>query len=491
MNKLKNKKEDFNFELGKIPPQQIELEEAVLGAVLIEKNAFIEIVEILTPQMFYKGQNQNIFDAVLKLYDSLEPIDLLTVTNKMRELGTLAESGGAHYIVTLTNRVGSTAHIVTHAKHVKIAFLKRELIRVTTQLSSEAYEDVSEIEELIAKAETEIKNLGNSIVSDSIESIKDTFDSNIQNALELNANEGKVIGVNTGFLSIDKFTGGAQNSDLIILAARPGMGKTSLAMDIAKNSAIKFKNSILVFSLEMKTSQIVARMQSSDSQIELEKLLRSGLSEIEAKEIFRKSNELRSAQIYIDDTGGLSIYDLKNKARRAKREHKIKLIVVDYLQLITCGDMFRNDKNNQVGYISAQLKSLAKELDLPIICLSQLSREVEKRPNKIPMLSDLRDSGNIEQDADMVIFLYRPEYYGIYQDENGNSTDGKAMAIIAKFRNGKTGTVLLNFRGDLTSFSDPTDIEHLDTYSVITKLPTSSSFDVNTTIEPKVDENAF
>lgn len=446
--------EENIVDFGKLPPQAQELEVAILGALLIEKKAIDQIVDFFNPEMFYNENHKIIAKSIWWLYQNNEAIDILTVVNRLKKTAHLEIVGGAYYISTLTNRIASSANIEFHARVVCQEYVKREIIMMSAGMIKESYSDQTDALEILETGQKLIDNVSNSINIGRFDTVKDLFFESEKRNIEIRNKQG-MSGVPSGFTDLDKLTGGWQNSDLIIMAARPGMGKTSLMMNFARNAAVDHNIPTAVFSLEMSAMQLFQRLQSSESGIVLEKYMRKGLTDAEVQTNRIKCGKLTNAPLYIDDTGGLSIFEFKVKLRKLKKDHNIGFCVIDYVQLMTVGkgaDV--NGREQEVSYISRNLKAIAKDLNIPILVLSQLSRAVEKREDKEPILSDLRESGSLEQDADMVMFIYRPEYYGIHEDDNNNSTLGKAKLRIAKHRNGALDDVILGFDGELTKFTD-------------------------------------
>ncbi|MEO8764080.1 MAG: replicative DNA helicase [Ginsengibacter sp.] len=434
---------------GKIPPQAKELEEAVLGAIMLEKNAFDFVVEILKPECFYVEANQRIFRAMQGLQQKNSPIDLLTVVEELKFRQELDIAGGAFYVTRLTNSVVSSANIETHARIILQKFIQRELIRISGEIIGDAYEDTTDVFDLLDDAETKLFEITNNHLRKDYASIDTVLVKTIQRIEDLRTRQDEITGVPTGFALLDHITYGWQPSDLIVLAARPSVGKTAFALNLARNAALHPTKPTVVgfFSLEMSAGQLVQRILSAESEIWLEKIARGRLEEHEMKQLYKKGIErLASAPIHIDDTAALNIFELRAKCRRLKNRHNVGLIIIDYLQLMSgAGENRNSNREQEISRISRDLKGLAKELNIPIIALSQLSREVEKRKegNKMPQLSDLRESGAIEQDADMVMFLYRPEYYDITANELGESNKGETHVRIAKHRNGQLDTIKL------------------------------------------------
>jgi len=463
-NKVRKKSdaELSNYLFGKVPPQARDLEDAVLGAMMLQKAAVSEVIDILRPEHFYHESNKNIFKAISNLFDKSEPIDILTVTEELRRSGTLNEVGGPFYVSELTNRVASAANIEYHARIVAQKFVQRELINISTNIINDAYEDTTDVFELLQKAEQEIF----AITDQNLRRGYETADKLITKAIEeieiLKNKESDLTGVPTGLYDLDMQTAGWQNSDLVIIAARPGMGKTSFVLSMARNAAVQFGRKVALFSLEMSAVQLTKRLISSETEIGLNKLRTGNLEEYEWVKLVEKTKELGDAELIIDDTPAINIFELRAKCRRLKQQHDIDMVIIDYLQLMSgMGDGRSFSREQEISNISRSLKTIAKELDIPVIALSQLSRAVETRGgNKRPMLSDLRESGAIEQDADLVLFLYRPEYYGMDELDDGTPSKGLAEVIIAKHRNGATGSVITRFIGQYAKFvnlqeSDP------------------------------------
>jgi replicative DNA helicase len=443
-------------EIGKVPPQAIDLEEAVLGAMLLEKEALSTVIDILSPESFYKSPNGKVFAAIVSLFNRSEPVDILTVTQELKRSGELEVVGGAFYVSSLTNRIASSANIEYHARIVAQKYLQRELIRIGTETIKTAYEDSTDVFELLDNTTKNIFEILDSNVRKQHEKMSTLIAKAIEE-IETAANQTDgLLGVPSGFTGLDRITGGWQKSDLLILAARPGMGKTAFVVTMAKNAAVEFNKPVAIFSLEMSSLQLVKRLIASETEIAQDKILKGNLDNHEFVQLNERIKKLSVAPLFIDDTPALSIFELRAKARRLKENQKIELIIIDYLQLMSGGPDGKGNREQEISQISRGLKSLSKELEIPIIALSQLSRQVENRPggSKRPQLSDLRESGAIEQDADMVMFIYRPEYYGLEVDENNEPTKGKAEIIIAKNRHGALETVKLRFIGQYAKFAD-------------------------------------
>ena len=433
---------------GKIPPQAKELEEAILGAIMLEKGAFDTVVEILKPECFYVDANQRIFKAMQSLAVKSLPIDLLTVVEELKFKEDLELVGGPYYITRLTNAVVSSANIDTHARIVLQKFIQRELIRISGEIIGDAYEDSTDVFDMLDVAESKLFEITNNHLRKNFDDIETVLIKTIHRIEDMRLRQDDITGVPTGFPTLDKITYGWQPTDLIVLAARPSVGKTAFALNLARSAAMHPTKPTAVgfFSLEMSSSQLVQRILSAESEIHLEKIARGKLEDYEMRQLYDKGiNKLSKAPIFIDDSAALNIFELRAKCRRLKNKHNIGMIIIDYLQLMSGSADRNSNREQEISKISRDLKGLAKELQVPIIALSQLSREVEKRKesNKIPQLSDLRESGAIEQDADMVLFLYRPEYHDITTNEHGESNKGDTFVKIAKHRNGSLEIIKL------------------------------------------------
>jgi len=444
--------------LGKLPPQALDLEEAVLGALMLEKDALSSVIDVLKPEVFYETRHQKIFSAISVLFEKTSPVDILTVTAQLRQTGELEMIGGAYYITELTNRVASAANIEYHARIIIQKYIQRELIRISTEIVSSAYEDTSDVFDLLDKAEKNLFEIAQNNLRRDSRKMDDLMHEALKEIEALKDKKDGLTGVASGFTDLDRMTSGWQKSDLVIIAARPAMGKTAFVLTCARNAAVDFNKPVVVFSLEMSSVQLVNRLISGETEIEQEKIRKGTLEEWEWQQIHSKIGRLEAAPLIIDDTPSLNIFEFRAKCRRLKSQHDIQLIIIDYLQLMQgkADGKGGGNREQEIGSISRALKTVAKELEVPVIALSQLSRAVESRPggNKRPMLSDLRESGSIEQDADMVLFLYRPEYYGLEVDEDNNPTQGVGEVIIAKHRNGETGRVRLKFVGKYVKFTD-------------------------------------
>ena len=444
---------------GKLQPQATDLEEAVLGALMLEKDALSSVIDVLKPEVFYQTNHQKIFSAIKILFEKTQPVDILTVTAELRRLGELEMVGGAYYITELTSRVASAANIEFHSHIIIQKFIQRELIRISTEVINNAYEDTADVFDLLDMAEKNLFEIAQSNLRRDARNMDDLVHEALRDIEALKDKKDGLTGVASGFTNLDRMTSGWQKSDLVIIAARPAMGKTAFVLSCARNAAVDFDKPVVVFSLEMSSVQLVNRLIAGEAEIEQEKIRKGTLEEWEWQQVHSKIGRLEKATFIIDDTPALNIFEFRAKCRRLKSQYDIQLIIIDYLQLMhgkAEGKGGGGNREQEISSISRALKSVAKELNVPVIALSQLSRAVESRPgnSKRPMLSDLRESGAIEQDADMVLFLYRPEYYGLTEDEDGNPTQGVGEVIIAKHRNGETGTVRLKFVGKYVKFAN-------------------------------------
>lgn len=447
---------------GKVPPQAKDLEEAVLGAIMLEKSAFDTVVEILKPECFYADGHQRIYRAMQGLQQKNQPIDILTVVEELKKREELELVGGPYYVTKLTNAVVSAANIEAHSRIILQKFIQRELIRISGEIISDSYEDSTDVFDLLDEAESKLFEITNNHLRKNFDSIDTVLVKTVQRIEDMRHRNEDISGVPSGFSSLDKLTYGWQNTDLIILAARPSVGKTAFALNLARNACLHGakKTPVAFFSLEMSAGQLVQRILSAESEIWLEKIARGKLADHEMKQLYAKGiQQLAKAPMFIDDTAALNIFELRAKCRRLKNKHNIGLIIIDYLQLMSGSADRNSNREQEISKISRDLKGLAKELQVPIIALSQLSRAVESRKEgeKIPQLSDLRESGAIEQDADMVMFLYRPEYYGITANENGESNKGETYVKIAKHRNGSLDTIRLKALLHIQKFVEYTD----------------------------------
>ena len=451
--------DELNSLLGKIPPQSPELEKAVLGAILLQANAIYDVQSILRPESFYVPAHQVIYDAIQRLALAQKPIDYITVSEELRINNQLDEVGGVPYLIELTELIGTASHLEYHARIVQQKYIQRELIKASTEIQKASYDETKDVDDLITFAEGEIFNISNGAINKDIVKIGEVVTAAkdaIAKAAEDNSKGGNACrGVPSGFTDLDRLTSGWQNSDLIIVAARPSMGKTAFVLSMARNMAVAHGKTVAFFSLEMSSIQLVNRLIAAEIEVGSDKLRNGTLSDSEWQCLETKLHGLEQANLFIDDTPAISIFELRAKCRRLKRSHNLDIVIIDYLQLMTAGGDSKGSREQEVSTISRSLKAIAKDLDVPIIALSQLNRSVETRSNdKRPQLSDLRESGAIEQDADIVAFIHRPYYYGITQDDDGNSTKDQATIIVAKHRNGAVDDVKLKFIQDLAKFED-------------------------------------
>lgn len=447
--------------IGRIPPHDKDIEEAVLGALMLEKDSFAAVCDLLRPESFYEPVNQKIYQAIQTLGVQQMPVDMLTVTEQLRNDNTLDEVGGPAFIAELTARVASAANIEYHARIIAQQYLARELIRFGSDVVAKAFDPANDIDDVLQESEGHLFELSQRNVKKEVVQI-DSLISEAINTIQLAATrDSGLSGLASGYPKLDQMTSGWQNSDLIIIAARPAMGKTAMVLSMCKNMAVEFNTKVAIFSLEMSKIQLVNRLIQNVCEIEGEKIKSGRLSEREWQQLLARIGTLQSAPIYIDDSPGLSILELRTKARRLVREKGVQFIVIDYLQLMNASGMKFGSREQEVSMISRSLKELAKELNIPIVALSQLNRSVESRSeDKRPQLSDLRESGAIEQDADIVCFIHRPEYYlhGAARDESPELR-GKAEFIIAKHRSGSVGDVDLRFRGQYARFENWSDVD--------------------------------
>lgn len=457
----------ISLEKGKLPPQAVDLEEVVLGAMMIDKKGVDEVIDILNAEVFYKEAHQHIFDAIHTLFENSEPVDLLTVSAQLKKNTKLDAAGGEFYLVQLTQKVSSSAHIEFHARIILQKFIQRSLIKISNEIIEDSYDETTDVFDLLDNAEAKLYEITQGNIKRSSETAQSLV-IQAKKRIEEIANREGLSGIPSGFTKVDKLTSGWQPSDLIIIAARPGMGKTALTLSMARNIAVEHNIPVAFFSLEMSSVQLITRLISSETGLSSEKLRTGNLAKHEWEQLNVKVKGLEKAPLFIDDTPSLSIFDLRAKARRLSSQHGIQLIIVDYLQLMTAGGSQKGgNREQEISTISRNLKALAKELNVPVIALSQLSRAVETRGgSKRPLLSDLRESGAIEQDADIVSFIYRPEYYKIdeWDDEDRTPTAGQAEFIVSKHRNGGLDEIRLKFIGHLGRF------ENLETFDFPTEI---------------------
>ena len=446
-----------NLSDGKIPPQAIDLEEAVLGAMLIDEKGVNEIIELLSPEVFYKKSHQLIYESIERLFRESEPIDLLTVSADLKKNKNFESAGGDFYLINLSQKVSSSAHIEFHSRIILQKYIQRKLITISNEIIQKSYNESTDVIDLLDEAESKLYDVAQGNIKTSTESAQNLV-IRAKTRIEEIAKQDGLSGVSTGFEKLDALTSGWQPSDLVIIAARPGMGKTALALSMARNISVKQNIPVAFFSLEMSSVQLITRLISSETGLSSDKLRTGKLADHEWQQLNIKVSDLESAPLFIDDSPSLTIFELRAKARRLASSHGIKLIIIDYLQLMNIGSSNKaGNREQEISTISRNLKALAKELDIPVIALSQLSRAVETRGGtKRPILSDLRESGAIEQDADIVSFLYRPEYYGIneWDDEMKTPSEGQGEFIVAKHRNGALDSIKLKFIPNLGKFED-------------------------------------
>jgi replicative DNA helicase len=446
---------------GHVMPQAPEVEKAVLGALMIDKDAYLEVCDLLRPESFYEPRNQMVYEAIMKLSIEESPVDVLTVTDKLGKMGKLEDVGGPGYIAELSSRIASSANIEYHANVVAEKYLSRQMIHYVGEVGKKTFDETYPIKDVVNDAQAKLFELSQKNMKKDYSVLAPILERAVKSVQDAHSNTGGVTGIPTGFYKLDDITCGWQKSDLVIIAGRPAMGKTAFALSLAKNIAADQKIPMAFFSLEMSSEQLANRLMANAFEIDGKKLMSGQLDREDWNRLDKGMNNLVDAPLYIDDTEGLSVMELRTKARRLVNEHHVQLIMVDYLQLMTASGMRYNSRQEEVSLISRSLKGLAKELDIPVLALSQLNRGVEGRDGaegKRPMLSDLRESGAIEQDADMVVFLHRPEYYGIMMSDDGTKDyRGMAEVIIAKHRKGAVGIKLLKFRGEYTRFENPED----------------------------------
>lgn len=451
----------WDFTYGHVMPQAPEMEKAVLGALMIDKDAYLEVCDMLCPESFYEHRNQIVYEAIMRLSMEENPVDVLTVTDKLEKMGKLEEVGGPGYIAELSSRVASSANIDYHTNVVAQKYLSRQMIHFVGEIGKKTFDETYDVKDVMQEAEAWLFELSQKSMKKDYTALGPVIKDAIKIVEVAHANTGGVTGVPTGFYKLDDMTSGWQNSDLVIIAGRPAMGKTAFGLSLALNIAVNQKIPMAFFSLEMTGVQLANRLMSNACRINGKKLMSGQLDREDWNRLDKYITPLLEAPLYIDDTEGLSVMELRTKARRLVREKGIKLIMIDYLQLMTASGMRFNTRQEEVSIISRSLKGLAKELNIPVLALSQVNRGVEGRENnegKRPMLSDLRESGAIEQDADMVIFIHRPEYYKIYQSPDGTKDyHGLAEIIISKHRKGATGIVDMAFVHDYTRFENIED----------------------------------
>ena len=444
---------------GRVQPRDKELEEAVLGALMLEKDAYTIVCDLLKPESFYEPANQKVYEAIMTLGASQRPIDMLTVTEQLRINGTLDEVGGPVFITELTSRVASGAHVEYHARIVAQKYLARELITFASSIEAKAFDESNDVDDLLQEAEGKLFEISQRNVKKDVTQVDPVISQAIEQIQAAANQTSGLSGIQSGFHELDKLTSGWQRSDLIIIAARPAMGKTAFVLSMAKNMAVNYNTPVAIFSLEMSNVQLINRMISNVCELEGEKIKSGQLNPAEWDQLMARVKSLYGAPLFIDDSGSLSIFELRTKARRLVREHHVDFIIIDYLQLMNASGVKVGSREQEVSFISRSLKQLAKELNIPIVALSQLNRSVESRGDgrdgKRPQLSDLRESGAIEQDADIVCFIHRPEYYNRSgTDAAGNDIRGLAEFIVAKHRSGRVDDVKMRFRNKLARFEN-------------------------------------
>ena len=445
-------------DMGRLQPQARELEEAVLGALMLEKDAYSIVSEILKPECFYEKAHEKIYAAIVDLALSQRPVDMLTVTEQLKKRGELEDVGGPFYISQLTSKVASSAHIEYHARIIAQKYLARELISFTAMIQGKAFDETLDVEDLMQEAEGKLFEISQRNVKKDVTQINPVIKDAMEMLQKAALQKEGLSGLRTGFEGLDKMTSGWQNSDLIIIAARPAMGKTAFVLSMAKNIAVDYRNPVALFSLEMSNVQLVNRLIANVCEIPSEKIKSGQLANYEWQQLDYKLKDLQDAPLYVDDSPLMKMDILCNKAHYLVKEKGVKLIAIDYVQLLYNDIKYTENRYSEINYFTRRLKSLAKELNIPIIITSQLNRAIESREGidaKRPQLIDLRDSGTLCDDSDMVLFLHRPEYYKIFQDDRGNDMRGMAEVIIAKHRNGALGEILLRFKGEFCRFSNP------------------------------------
>ncbi|MDR1171192.1 MAG: replicative DNA helicase [Bacteroidales bacterium] len=460
----------IGVEAGKLPPQAVDIEEAVLGAIMLEKDAIYDVIEILKPDCFYKEAHAKIYQAIVDLSIKEEPIDLLTVAQELRRKGVLEEVGGSFYITQLTTRVMSSVHAEFHARLIYQKYIQRELIRVSTHIQERAFDESVDVEDLLNSSEQAMFEITQGSIRKDIQPINLLLKDALDSIHAAGKREDSLSGVPSGYTKLDRITAGWQPTDLIIVAARPSMGKTAFVLSMARNMAVEHSCGVAFFSLEMSANQLVKRMIVSETELDSDKIRTGKLEPYEWEQLDAKIRKLSEASIFIDDTPALSVFEFRAKCRRLVQQHGIRIAIIDYLQLMTWTGDTRGNREQEVSNISRSLKAIAKELDIPVIALSQLNRSVENRTglqNKRPQLADLRESGAIEQDADIVAFIHRPEYYGFTVDEEGNLLEGVAEIIIAKHRNGTLDNVRLTFKKHFAKFVEPETLLSFDVPRII------------------------
>ena len=447
-----------NAYLSKLYPQAVDIEKSVLGGIIIEEDAILEVVNIINVDTFYSSQNKEVYKAILNLFENHLPIDLRTVIDQLKKNGSLEKKEKEEYVISLIDRVVSGANIEYHSFLILEYAIKREIINISREILKQALDPTTDIFNLIDTAEQKMLDVSSKNIKKNYSDLNTLLKETISTIDQKRNNKTGITGIPSGFNSLDKITSGWQKSDLIIIAARPGMGKTAFTLSLVRNAAVMNNTPVALFSLEMSSTQLVSRLISAESELDATKINSGQLENYEWEQLKHKTNIISKAPIYIDDTPSLSVSELRTKCRKLKVKHDIQMIVIDYLQLLTSNNLFNKgtfNREQEISYISRSLKSIAKELEVPVITPSQLSRAVETRGgDKRPMLSDLRESGAIEQDADIVMFLYRPEYYGLFSEDNDFNIKGITELIIAKHRNGPLDTAFAKFINKYVKFED-------------------------------------
>ena len=446
----------YSKEMMKNYPQAVDVEKSILGALILEQDTILDVINILSVDNFYSFANREVYRAILTLFESHCPIDIMTVINQLKKNNVLEQIGGESYVVSLIERVISGANIQYHSFLILEYSIKRELIKISNEIIRQSFDPTIDVFNLIDNAEQKMLDVSSKNIKRNYSDIKTLLNETINSIESKKNNKDGITGIPSGFSGLDSLTSGWQKSDLIIIAARPGMGKTAFILSLVRNAAVDNNIPVALFSLEMSSVQLVSRLISAESELDASKITKGLLENYELEQLKHKTKLISNAPIFIDDTPGLSVFELRTKCRKLKMQHDIQMIVIDYLQLLTSdSNKSTFNREQEISYISRSLKNLAKELDVPIITPSQLSRAVETRGgDKRPMLSDLRESGAIEQDADIVMFLYRPEYYGLFEDDNDFNVKGLTEVIIAKHRNGPLDTAYIKFINKYVKFID-------------------------------------
>jgi replicative DNA helicase len=448
----------YNGTMEKIPPHDLDAEQSVLGSMMLSKDGIALVAGKLKPSYFYREANSNIFNAIVELYKHNEPVDLVTVSAQLKKMDKLEESGGRSYLAEIVDYVPTSANVEKYGEIVQEKALARALIDAGSNIISDSFDNTQEVDTVLENAQKSIMDISKERISDDFIKLDTVLKSVFDNIQSLNDGEDKILGVPSGFPDFDTITSGFQSSDLVILAARPAMGKTTLALNFATNAAVKHKIPVAIFSLEMPKEQLAMRLLASESKLDMSRLKTANLHEHEYKNLMLGMGNLSEAPIFIDDTPGISPLELRAKTRRLQGEADVKLIIIDYLQLMRSGKRRVESRFQEISEIVREVKGFAKESNIPIIALSQLSRAVEQRSadDRVPRLSDLRESGEIEQTADIVLFIHRDDYYE-RQDSNNPAQASKTELVIAKHRNGPTGTVSLSFQKDISKFRSFTE----------------------------------